>query len=110
MNPRGTEPPGRNVEAEILTKLLNYLGASGMLQTFASYKEQFKDVSPIIFQDNVAYVTEFREGYNVKQFLREQKASYEEPGIHLLIDQLIYHWKNAVSYLLMTIENQEETS
>ena len=99
--------PTRSVETEIITSLLQYLTACGLIKNFVEYKEKYGRVDPTFVEGNVIYAVEFREGYHVKKFLHEQKLKYLEKSSLLIINNLIEHWSDVIEYLVMEVASEQ---
>lgn len=99
------------IQVEILTSLTNFMTASGIIKDFVFFRENFGNVSPIFCKDNqnVYYVTEFREGRKVKEFLAEQKSKYSNKDVDNLINNLIENWRHVVNHVLnYVLEEKKE--
>ena len=95
----------RSVEEEIIQALCNYMGAVGLTQTFQQYRDAFGQLDPVYHatDSNIIYVTEFREGKMVRDFLRGKLEEYRDESSQTLINMMINDWQKVVAYALMKI-------
>ena len=95
----------RNQEFEIMAALCNYMGAVGLVTTFLQYREAFGQLDPVYFANdsNIVYVTEFREGKMIRDFLRGKLEEYQDESTQMYINIMINDWQNVVAYALMKI-------
>ena len=95
-----------STEAQITELLCNYMVASGLYKTFKSYRDKTGRIDPLIKENNVVYVTHFREGFLVTEFLREQKNTFSDETSQKMIDLMINNWQKLVNYCLMLIDEK----
>lgn len=98
------------IQIEILTSLTHFMTASGIIKDFVLFREKFGCIDPVFINDtNVIYVTEFREGRRVREYLAEQKAKYSNKDVDDLINNLIENWRQIVNHILnYVLEEKKE--